>query len=238
MILKTNEDALPPTSYLLPPTSMIHAIVFDFDGVLADSEPLHLATYQEIFSSLGLTLTRDDYYARYLGYDDEGVFRAVARDQGWQMDEQRIAALIAQKSDVFDDLIARTDVLYPGAAECIERLAHDFPLGIASGALKHEIELILGRYRLRDHFKFIVASGDTPNSKPAPDPYRRAAQLHAQPPSACIAIEDSRWGIESAKSAGLKCVGITNTYPASELTDADAVIGTLSDFTIELIKDL
>ena len=217
---------------------MIQAIVFDFDGVLADSEPLHLATYQEIFSSLGVTLTREDYYARYLGYDDEGVFRAVARDHGFAIDEARIAALIAQKSDVFDDLIARREVLYPGAADCIERLAREYPLGIASGALKHEIELILGRYDLRRYFNFIVASGDTPSSKPAPDPYLRAAQLHALPPSACVAIEDSRWGIESAKAAGLKCVGITNTYPAAELDAADRVISSLEEFDEELILSL
>ena len=217
---------------------MIQAIVFDFDGVLADSEPLHLATYQEIFSPLGVELSREEYYSRYLGYDDEGVFRAVARDRGWEMDEARVAALIAQKSDVFDELIARKDVLYPGAAACIERLAGAYPLGIASGALKHEIELILGRYQLRDYFNFIVASGDTPSSKPAPDPYLRAAQLHALPPAACLAIEDSRWGIESAQSAGLKCIGITNTYAAEELQSAERVISSLEEFDEELIASL
>ena len=216
----------------------MQAIVFDFDGVLADSEPLHLATYQEVFGALGVTLTREDYYEHYLGYDDEGVFRRMAAIQGWTLDEGRIAALIAEKSRIFDEAIATADVLYPGARACIERLATTFPLGIASGALKHEIRMILERAGLLHHFRFIVASGDTPNSKPSPDPYARAAELHQRPPAACVAIEDSRWGIESARAAGLRCVGITNTYPAHELTAADIVIDSLDEFTIELIEGI
>ena len=214
------------------------AVVFDFDGVLADSEPLHLATYQEVFGALGATLTREDYYANYLGFDDEGVFRRMAAVQGWSLDDGRIASLIAEKSRVFDQVIATTDVLYPGARACVERLSASFPLGIASGALGHEIRMILERARLLHHFRFIVASGDTPNSKPAPDPYARAAELHGLPAAECVAIEDSRWGIESAKAAGLPCVGITHTYPASELTTADVLIGSLDEFTEPLIRGI
>jgi beta-phosphoglucomutase-like phosphatase (HAD superfamily) len=96
--------------------------------------------------------------------------------------------------------------------------------------------MILERAGLLQHFRFIVASGDTPASKPAPDPYARAAALHGLPAAGCVAIEDSRWGIESAKAAGLPCVGITHTYPASELTSADVVIGSLDDFDEFLIR--
>lgn len=217
---------------------MIKAVVFDFDGVLADSEPLHLAAAQEVFASLGLTLTREEYYSRYLGFDDETMFRALADDREWSFPPEQVAALVAEKARVFDAVIQRTDVLFPGAAECVERLAREFPLGIASGALRHEIEMILTRARLDRHIKFIVASGDTPNSKPAPDPYARAAALHGILPGACVAIEDSRWGIESARAAGLRCVGITNTYPASELSAADRVVASLDEFTPDLIRAL
>ena len=217
---------------------MIEAIVFDFDGVLADSEPLHLAAYQQVFSALGVPLTRDDYYRNFLGYDDEGVFRLMGERHGWQLDDVRLAALVAEKSRVFDAVISTQDVLYPGAASIVERLASSYPLGIASGALRHEIETVLRGALLDRHFRFIVASGDTVESKPSPDPYVRAAQLHRLPASACLAIEDSRWGIVSAKTAGMKCVGITNTYPASELSSADAVIGSLTEFTEALIQSL
>ena len=214
------------------------AIVFDFDGVLADSEPLHLATYQEVLSALGVTLTREDYYANLLGYSDEDVFRLIGARHGWTLGPGQIAALIAQKSRIFDEAVASGSMLYPGAAACVERLARRFPLGVASGALRHEIETVLTGARLRPHFRFIVGAGDTMHSKPAPDPYLRAAELHGVAPSACVAIEDSRWGIQSAKAAGMKCVGITHTYPASELDAADRVIGSLDEFTVALIEGL
>jgi beta-phosphoglucomutase-like phosphatase (HAD superfamily) len=152
--------------------------------------------------------------------------------------DERVQGLIAEKACVFDDLIEHTDVLYPGSVPCIELLAEHFPLGIASGALRHEIEMVLARARLDRHFRFIVASGDTPNSKPCPDPYVRAGQLHGVSASECVAVEDSRWGIESAKAAGLQCVAITNTYAEAELTAADRVIQSLAEFTPALIQTL
>jgi beta-phosphoglucomutase len=217
---------------------MIRAIVFDFDGVLADSEPLHLLAYQQVLSDLGVTLTREEYYAEYLGYDDVGVFTAIAKAHGWEMNETKLAALVDEKGRVFDAMIETTDVLYPGVEACIEGLAAEYPLGIASGALRPEIEAILGRARLDRHFRFIVASGDTGRSKPAPDPYLRAAELHALPPTACLAIEDSHWGIVSARDAGLSCVGITTTYPRAELQRANRIIDSLSEFTPAFVHSL
>jgi beta-phosphoglucomutase len=217
---------------------VISAIVFDFDGVLVDSEPLHLRAYQEVLEPLGASLPREEYYARYLGYDDDGVFRAMAAARNWALDDQGVRELIVEKTRVFDAMLTSREVFYPGAADCISRLAAMYPLGIASGALKHEIEMMLGGQGLERYFRFIVASGDTPAGKPAPDPYRMAAELHGLPAASCLAIEDSRWGIESAKRAGLWCIGITNTYPVSELLEADAIITSLDELTPELIGTL
>jgi beta-phosphoglucomutase len=217
---------------------VISAIVFDFDGVLVDSEPLHLRAYQEVLERFGLSLPREKYYASYLGYDDHGVFTAVAKARDWPLDDQRLGALIEEKSRVFDGLIAGGDLMYPGAAECVARLAAVWPLGIASGAARPEIETTLRSSGLDRHFSFIVAAGETPSGKPAPDPYRKAAGLHGHPPEACVAIEDSRWGIESAKEAGLWCIGITHTYPVSELLAADTIVTSLAELTPELIRTL
>jgi beta-phosphoglucomutase len=217
---------------------VISAIVFDFDGVLADSEPLHLRAYQEVLSSMSATLPREEYYARYLGCDDEGVFRALSDDRGWGLTPPQIATLIVEKTAALEEIVAGADVLYPGAVACVERLAAAWPLGIASGALRQEIEAILRRRNLERQFRFIVAAGDTPASKPAPDPYRRAAELLGVGTASCLAIEDSRWGIESAKAAGLWCVAITHTYPIAELMAADAIVGSLDDITPELIRSV
>lgn len=216
----------------------IGAIVFDFDGVLANSEPLHLRSYQEVLQEHGVELGPDEYYQEYLGFDDVTAFRTLSarRSLGWT--EEDIAAIVARKTTIFDDVVSSTDVLYPEAAGCIERLAVVLPLGIASGALRHEIEAILRRAGLERHFRFIVAAGETTRGKPAPDPYRRAARLHELPPERCVAIEDSRWGIDAAKDAGLYCVGITQTYGPSALPGADAIIGSLDEFTLELFEKL
>jgi len=215
----------------------IGAIVFDFDGVLANSEPLHLRSYQAVLAESGVTLERDEYYRHYLGFDDVTAFRTLSDRRGLGWNANDIAAIVKRKTALFDDIVASTDVLYPEARTCVERLAARMPLGIASGALRHEIVAVLRRGGLEQHFQFIVAAGDTA-SKPAPDPYRRAARLHALPPGRCVAIEDSRWGIESAKDAGLHCVGITQTYGAADLPGADAIIGSLDEFTVELLERL
>jgi beta-phosphoglucomutase len=213
---------------------MIEAIVFDFDGVLADSEPLHLRAYQDVLGPRGVTLTREEYYETYLGYDDEGVFGLLVDQLGGATVER----LIEEKTQRFERLVQTLDVLYPGAPACVERLAAAFPLGIASGALGHEIRGILERGRLSQWFKFIVAAGDTPVSKPAPDPYLLAASRHGLPPSRCLAIEDSYQGLESARSAGLRTIAITHTYPASLLGNADRVVTSLDEITPALVRSL
>ena len=216
----------------------IRAIVFDFDGVLANSEPLHLRAYQAVLAEIGITLDREEYYTHYLGFDDVTAFRVISERRGRRWSDAEIAEILERKTVVFDDIVTSSDVLYPEAVPCVRRLAESMPLGIASGALRHEIVAILRGADLEGCFQFIVAAGETAASKPAPDPYRRAAELHGVPAGQCVAIEDSRWGIESAKGAGLRCVGITQTYSAAGLPGADAIIDSLDEFTVDLLSRL
>jgi beta-phosphoglucomutase len=217
---------------------MIRAVVFDFDGVLVESEPLHLRALQEVLAPLGIGVARDEYYARYLGFDDEAAFRAIATDRGLEFDDRQVAALRAAKSELFDSFLDADDLLYPGARACVERLAAAYPLGIASGAQRHEIVSVLRANGLDRHFGFIVASGETPSGKPAPDPYFRAAALLGLSPSVCAAVEDSRWGIDAARLAGMRCVGITHTYAAPDLPGADVVVHRLDEITVDLMRAL
>src|SRR5262245_11603383 len=138
---------------------MLHAIVFDFDGVLADSEPLHFEVFRQVLAEVGITLTADAYYARYLGYDDVGAFTAVLRDHGEPADAAAVKALVAAKADRFPRLVDGRNVLFPGVADAVRRFAADVPLAIASGALPHEIELILSGAGLRDAFQVVVGAG-------------------------------------------------------------------------------
>src|SRR4051794_18917848 len=161
----------------------IEAVVFDFDGVLADSEPLHLKAYQAILEPQGIHLDQKTYCDRYLGYDDEGAIRQVVADYGLLLADEEIELLLREKARIFEALVAGGDVLYPGAAACAHRLGAVWPLGIASGALRGEIELMLRAEQLLGAFRFIVSAGDTDRTKPAPDPYLRAAELHGVRPA-------------------------------------------------------
>ena len=217
----------------------VRAIVFDFDGVLADSEPLHLRSYQEILEPHGVKLDQKTYCDRYLGFDDEGVFRQIAADYGLMMGDEEIELLMLEKSRRFEALVSGANVLYPGAAACARTLAATWPIGVASGALRHEIELMLRGAGLLNAFKFIVAAGETDRTKPAPDPYLRAAELHGVPASACVAIEDSRWGLQSARTAGMRTIAVTHTYPRDTLAgDADVVVESLAEITPALVRGL
>src|SRR5262249_55105226 len=219
------------------PVTAVQAIVFDFDGVLADSEPIHFRVYQELLAPSGVTLTKAAYCDRYLGFDDEGAFKQMAADFSLLLGDEEIELLIVAKARRFEEIVSGANVLYPTAAPCVQRLAARCPLGIASGALRADIDLMLKGARLADRFRFIVSAGDTDETKPAPDPYLKAAELHGLPPSACVAIEDSRWGLQSAQAAGMRTIAVTHTYPRGELT-ADWVVDSLDEITADLIERL
>jgi beta-phosphoglucomutase len=223
----------------------LQAIVFDFDGVIADSERLHLKSYQDILAPEGLTITNEDYFAKYLGYDDVGVFKALGLDQGVPMDDERVSALIARKGERYEQLAAEGQMLFPGAAEFIRAAAAAVPIAIASGALTHEIEHVLEKTGLRTLFPVIVGADQTERSKPNPDPYLTAfARLREHSgedlvPWRSVAIEDSKWGLISARGADLRCVAVTNTYSAAELRpDAELVVAGLHALTIAALDAL
>jgi len=224
-------------------STALQAIVFDFDGVIADSEPLHLRAFQRAFADVGLTLTAPDYYSRYLGFDDAGVFAAVSRDCGAALTGDQIVTLVAQKGEYVQESLRAGEILFPGAAEFVRTAAAAVPIAIASGAQRHEIEEILDATGLRGYFPTLVAAGETTRGKPSPDPYARAFQLLQQTngslaASRCVAIEDSRWGLESARGAGLRCVGVTTSYPASDLPGADLIVEGLKTLTVQMLEQL
>ena len=221
---------------------MIRAVVFDFDGVLADSEPLHFRAFRDILVAEGLTLTEDAYYTRYLGYDDVGAFRAIAADQQRQLNEAEVTSWVARKAERLEALERGVSVLFPGAREAIARMARTGPIAIASGALRDEIMRVLQSEQLASIFSAVVAAGDTPASKPDPAPYTKAVELLRQStgdslrPGECVAIEDSHWGLVSAKGAGLRTVGITHSYAAVDLHEAELVIDHLDELTPDLFE--
>jgi beta-phosphoglucomutase len=224
---------------------VLRAVVFDFDGVIANSEPLHLMAFQQALAEDGLELSAADYYTRYLGYDDVGMFQAFGEDRGLPMDAVRVAALVARKGARLQAMLNAGSVLFPGAVDFVKTAASAVPIAIASGALRHEIEDVIESAGVASLFSAIVASGDTPESKPSPAPYRLAFERLRDAtgvpldPRRCVAIEDSRWGLESARAAGLRTIAVTHTYPREQLTSAaDLVVDSLEEITPNLVRRL
>jgi beta-phosphoglucomutase len=220
---------------------LLRAIVFDFDGVIANSEPLHFRGYREVLKDERVDLDEAEYYAKYLGYDDVGAFAAMSADRGITWTAAHIAQLVARKALRMEAFERDGAALFPGARTAIETAAGAMPIAIASGALGSEIRRVLHRANLVGHFTAIVAAEDTAASKPAPDPYLRAVALLVQmhgPIAAeeCVAIEDSRWGLESARGAGLRTVAVAHTYNARELDLADLVIPSMEAFNLEALR--
>lgn len=227
------------------PLRALQAIVFDFDGVIADSEMLHLRAYQQVLAGEGIAISSEEYFEHYLGHDDVGVFKALAKDKGLMLDDARMKQLIERKGERYESLAAAGDLLFPGAADFIRGAAAEIPIAIASGALTHEIEEVLDRAGLRPLFPIIVGADQTARSKPNPEPYQAAfARLRLLTgrdlqPWRTVAIEDSKWGLVSARGADLRCVAVTNTYSAAELrSDAELVVPGLHALTLEALDDL
>jgi len=217
---------------------MRRGVVFDFDGVLADSEGLHLAAFQDVLSARGWTLARATYFDRYLGYDDRDLLETFLADHDIQVPPAELDAIVAEKGRRYDARVQGNNILFPAAAACVARLRGAFALGIASGSLHEEIADILRANNLQQAFEVVVGADDVAQSKPAPDSYATAVERLGVRPQDAVAIEDSHWGLTAARAAGLRTIAITTSYPRHALQAADAVIDSLDEVTPEFISRL
>jgi HAD superfamily hydrolase (TIGR01509 family) len=219
------------------------AIIFDFDGVIADTEPLHFAGFRQTLAEIGISLTESDYYANYLGYDDRGCFIAALTTNQHPTDPSALTQLIQRKAHVYLESVKDHLVIFPGVREFV-REAAAYPLAIASGALRHEIEVILEEAGLRKEFLHITSAEDVTRGKPDPQPFLQALNaLNRQCPEqaitaeSCLAIEDSIPGIRSAKTAGMKVLAVANTHTIQDLHEAHAVVQSLSQIRLSELRE-
>ncbi len=217
---------------------MIRAVIFDFNGILADDDPIHMHAFRRVAEEEGLGFKDQEYMDRYLPLNDHDCFEQLWQKHGRDLRNGELAELIRRKSVYYFKAIERKQVLFEGAAEAVRAAADRGPVGIASGASKGEIRYILGAAGLEDYFSAIVAAEDVKHGKPHPEPFllaheRLTAHCAGLEPSECVAVEDSLGGIQSAHSAGMPSLGIAHSYSRDRLKGADArwVIDSISDFT-------
>ncbi len=225
--------------------TMIRSVLFDFNGVILDDESVHRDLFAEVLAPHGVPLSLEDYDSLYLGMDDRGCLSAVWESQrGTPIPETTLLELVAAKARLYEKRMEEGLPLYEGAQALIRDLARRVPLGIVSGALRPEILHALDSHGLREHFAFVISAEDTRHGKPDPEGYRMAHRtlalrgLATGPPSEIAVIEDSVQGIEAARGAGMKTVGVGHTYALPKLREADRVVPHIRLLTPEMVLSL
>jgi len=216
------------------------AVIFDFDGVIVDTEPLHYQAFQEVLEPLGIGFPWQEYVDTYMGFDDRDAFLEAFRVHGKDLDDRRLTQLVASKSKVFLDIIRNGVRAYPGTVSLITSLnASGLPLAISSGALRSDILPILTILGITRCFLHVISADDVRKSKPDPESYLLAYQrlrethpLLLSTPDRCLAIEDTPAGIRSAKGAGLSVLAVTNSYRKEQLTEADYLTDSVENVRI------
>jgi len=224
---------------------MLKAVVFDFDGIIVDSEPMHYRAFQKVLEPLGAGYSWQEYIDKYMGFDDRDAFREAFRFHGLQLHEGELARLIAAKAACFQEVIADGVKPYPGVVDLIKTLSGAIPLAISSGALRSDIDPVLEQLSLGGAFDLMVTAEEVQASKPDPASYllaikrlQEAFPEHGITFATSLAIEDTPAGISSAVNAGLTVLAVTNSYPASELGMAARTVDSLAGISVEDLHSL
>lgn len=226
---------------------MLRAILFDFNGVLVDDEPIQFQLVQRVLAEAGLALDTSDYMADFVGLSDQRCFEAAMDRAGLQPDPKRVARLVARKADYYQEIMQRQGFpFFPGAVQLAASADEaGYMLGVVSGALREEVEAALSQSGLRQAFKCVVTADDVESGKPDPAGYRLALdQLNSIPPlpnrlihpHEVLAIEDTPHGLRAAWSAGLVSLGIAQTFDRSALDMADFVADGLGGLDVDELQ--
>lgn len=219
---------------------MLSAVIFDFDGIIVDSEPLHFRAFNEVLEPKGKKITWDDYCETYIGFDDRDAFKQVYKTHREKLCASDLKALIALKAEIMQKYVNNGEAVpLPGAVELLKSIPVRLPVALCSGALRSDILPVLEILGIGGSFAVMVTAEDTDKSKPDPAPYQLALKkLEIKDASTVIAIEDTPAGIFSAKGAGLKVLAVTNSYDREYLMEADAVTDSLEHVNRLTLEDL
>lgn len=225
---------------------MIHAIFFDFNGVIIDDEPLHLKAYTEVLGGEGITLTEAEYMTM-LGMNDVTFVRKAFERAGKSLTDETTQALIAREWEIHRTMIEDELPLAPGVVTFIKALSRHYQLGVVSMATRAGIDYVLQRAKLDSAFTVILSAEDSHTYKPDPHCYQRALELLNERrreerqlpllPAECLVIEDSPQGIQAGRAAGMRTLGVTNTVSEEALraASADVVTHSLADWTVDAV---
>lgn len=213
----------------------LEAVLWDMDGVIADTGAYHLQAWQVVFSERGLNYS-DEEFRRNFGQRNDTIIKKVT---GGSLPQSEVEAIATKKEEVYRQKIARNIMPLPGAVKLMKSLKErGIKMAIASSAPLENVMLILRGLDIADYFQVIVWGREVTEGKPSPQVFLLAAKRLKVEPASCLVIEDAVAGVTAAKRAGMKCVAVTNTHPRAKLLEADLVVDNLRTVSVNKLTDL
>jgi beta-phosphoglucomutase len=231
---------------------MFKAVIFDFDGVITDSEILHFRAFNQVLGQYGIELTKQEYYKTYLGFNDADCYGLLIHQGLLKAEHEQIGNLIEEKKQIYKELAKTEGKMIEGVRDFLTLLEENsIPMSICSGSLLTEVEMVLEDTGLRHLFEVIVSGEQVRKGKPDPEGFlltlkRLNNNVTLRPdenqnhilPGECIVIEDSHWGLEAAKAAGMHTIAVTNSYGAEQLSMAEKIVNQLNELSIDSLQQL
>ena len=229
---------------------MLRTVIFDFDGVITDSEILHFRAFNQVLGQYGIELTKQEYYKTYLGFNDADCYRMLIHQGLLKAGQEQIGNLIEEKKHIYKELAKTEGKMIEGVRDFLTLLEdNSIPMAICSGSLLTEVEMVLEDTGLRHLFEVIVSGEQVKKGKPDPEGFlltlkrlnNNVSLVQAGNhilPGECIVIEDSHWGLEAAKAAGMHTIAVTNSYGAEQLGMAEKIVNQLNELSIGDLQQL
>jgi len=231
---------------------MLRVVIFDFDGVITDSEILHFRAFNQVLGQYGIELTKQEYYKTYLGFNDADCYKMLIHQGLLKAEQEHIGNLIEEKKHIYKELAKTEGKMIEGVRDFLTLLEENsIPMAICSGSLLTEVEMVLEDTGLRHLFEVIVSGEQVKKGKPDPEGFlltlkrlnsnvslAQAGNQNDILPGECIVIEDSHWGLEAAKAAGMHTIAVTNSYGAEQLGVAEKVVNQLNKLSIDDLQQL
>ncbi len=215
--------------------SKARAVIWDMDGVIADTAPYHFKAWRKVFQKRGVNFTREDFRHNF-GQRNDTIIKSTL---GEQIPQSEIHIIATEKEGIFRKLAGQNINAFPGAIELMKSLReHEFKIALASSAPIENIHLITHGLGIDDYFHSIVTGQDVTEGKPSPQGFLLAAQNLGVEFKSCIVIEDAVAGVAACKRAGMHCVAVTNTHSRDKLTEADLIVDSLEEITVENLEEL
>jgi len=217
------------------PRSKTRAVIWDMDGVIADTAPYHLKAWQDVFQKRGVKFTEEDF-RRHFGQRNDTIIRTTL---GGGISPSEIDVIAEEKEANYRQRVRQNIRPLPGAVKLIRSLKeHGFGVALATSAPIENIQLVMRGLGIEDSFQAIVSGREVKEGKPSPQGFLLAAKKLGVEPGNCIVIEDAPAGITAAKRAGMHCLAVTNTHPRSSLIEADLIVDTLEAVSVNDLEGL